>query len=497
MKLRSGLGSAFGLGLASLLFALLLHRSVWAAGPDMELEPEPDYALEVLEESARFGQVETLQRNVSYGGRGFFFVRRVDFQAPIPYTTSFVLPGREGTLSFFRADGSLVVRPLAPGPLPGDGPLFLETAEYNLFLGQPYLYRDLGRGTIQAAEGGSGITLQRQGDGWLVTVSLQPEGQSGVRFLDQEHGLLYGAGSREPLLDLSDPGTAERWSRYDFTRQARLGFDGYYYKSPASYTPSGPGAYWRNPSMYLISHLVKNGDSLLDELLGASYLALGSANLNAAGFFPSLPESGWLRSNYGMEPGFFDTRFNADMLETYLLAWEKYGYGNFWATARTLGDFYLWHGTANHRTTLPVLEKGPLLLPEEGWLVEDYSMGDSSLDTHISLNHQLQAIHAFLHLYRVGGAEADLDFAVRMLLGIEHTRDRWVMGDGNLEYAILPDGSMGYEDYSTLTYNDLVRVQAVFGQLFGKRNPALDMLMGHKRLWMDRNGISDYLGFGE
>jgi hypothetical protein len=79
-----------------------------------------------------------------------------------------------------------------------------------------------------------------------------------------------------------------------------------------------------------------------------------------------------------------------------------------------------------------------------------------------------------------------------MINGVKITRDRWIMPDGNLEYAYMPDGSMGLVDYDYLTYNDLLNVQEDLVRIKGQGDQDLQILMESKRLWMDRNNVSGY-----
>ncbi|KUG04613.1 hypothetical protein ASZ90_017974 [hydrocarbon metagenome] len=98
-----------------------------------------------------------------------------------------------------------------------------------------------------------------------------------------------------------------------------------------------------------------------------------------------------------------------------------------------------------------------------------------------------------LAVYLQDRNEEYLELADRMILGITNMRDRWIMPDGNLEYAYLVDDSMGFVDYTYLTYNDLFKVQLLLEQINGTRNADLDVLMKSKRTWMNANSSSDYL----
>src|SRR5690606_19945314 len=126
-----------------------------------------------------------------------------------------------------------------------------------------------------------------------------------------------------------------------------------------------------------------------------------------------LPRSNWLFNDYGIESGFFDTRFNADTIETNITAYRKFGDEVVKSSATRLADYYMEHGKNKH-----FLVSDPNI--GEGWLVEDYSH-PSGRKNHMSLNHQLQSIHSFLLLYETEKNPEYLDFAQKMLNGVKIT----------------------------------------------------------------------------
>lgn len=54
-------------------------------------------------------------------------------------------------------------------------------------------------------------------------------------------------------------------------------------------------------------------------------------------------------------------------------------------------------------------------------------------------------------------------------------------------------GEYGNTDYPYLTYDDLFKLQKYLSDRFSRTDPVLDMLMQHKRAWMDANGITAYM----
>lgn len=338
--------------------------------------------------------------------------------------------------------------------------------------------------------------------------------------------------------DFNDPDTLALWSTLDLDRNARLTTDGYLYRSPSTYNPSTQQSFWRNPSVYLAPKLLDVPGDKAARVLAQALLQLAAEHLEADGTFPTWPESTWLQTDFGIGGGLYDTRFNADALENNLRAAGAFGDFGYWQIARALADSYVAHAEANHFNVWTVPDPLLDLIPEPhrsaaakstptrvesslsngsnfsgdsnfsnsceisvdndatedaavGWLVQDYGQ-PGARPTHCSLNHQLQAVHAFLMLYEHGGSLSDLRFAMKLLQGVRVTQTRWIRDDGNLEYAWMPDGTMGLTDYPYLTYNDLFEVQADLVRITGKRDASLDCLMESKLGWMMKNGIIGY-----
>lgn len=446
---------------------------------------EQSMMLNINENASSFKNVSTLQKTVTYEDNSFFFVREVDFKTTNLYTTSFKVKGTKGTYSYFDKNKKMITKPLANGTLPMTDMIVIDTDQYHMFLGQPYMYKPLGQGVIQATNSPATMKISKQSDAWVVTYSFKPQKTI-------ENGLLYGVGSSKLLIDVKNPSTINVWKNYDFTQKAKLGIDGYYYECPPTYKPYAKGAYWNSPSMYLINAMVKNGGSPLSDILATSYLSIAENNINQEGFIPSQPESKWLKETYDIGSGFFDTRFNADMIEIYMLAYQKFGIESYQIAYLELSNYYLRHGENNHVEMYLSSENADSEENLPGWLIEDYGSGDSLINTHTALNHQLQAIHVFLNLYQLEGEDLYLDYAYKMIRGIEYTQNQWIMPDRNLEYAYMPDGQMGYVDYEYLTYNDFYKVQKDLVAITGTRNIIFDILMDSKREWMNANNISNY-----
>lgn len=454
------------------LLVIQLLLCVQSYASNVDLLPQPTFN-EKTENSSSFNLV---QRVVSFDQSGYFFVRQVDFKdSQGYYITRFVIPGQIGTVQYYDKNRKVQTMTLKDGKLPSDTILNIRTNTSSFITGYPYVYKKLGSGTIESLPGTqSSITLKYESDSWIISYKFKKT--------KNKFGVLWGIGSANEILDLSKSNLAYIWSGYDLSNYGRIGLDGYYFKSPSDYNPTAVRGYWRIPSMYLANSLIKTGGSVASDIFGNSLLIISKDNINELGFFPSLPESTWLKTDYNVIGGYFDTRFNADAGETLLKAYQKFNNPIYREQYLKISDYYIEHIEKRHYSIFSN--------DIEGWLVDDY-FSNNSKRTHVSLNHQLQAINFFLLLYEEEKDEKYNTIAQKMLDGIKNSRNKWIMKNGNLEYAYMPNGQMGLVDYPYLTYNDLYYVQNRLLNLRGSRDSDLDYLMLTKKNWMDKNNITN------
>lgn len=252
----------------------------------------------------------------------------------------------------------------------------------------------------------------------------------------------------------------------------RMTIDGYYYRTPADYIPSGDGYFFLNPAAYIAGKLARNTDNPDAHNLSAAMLDIQRSHYNNYGFVPTYPTSSWLSTDYSVAPGFYDTRFNTELADALLTLGRAEGVQSFVDDALRYAAFL-----NNHALTRSTDDGAG------GIFVDDYWHPDGCERTHSSLNHQLAEA-----LFLIKTENADYtETAYRMIHAVESSANDWIKPDGDLHYARYPDGSFGGADYPYLTYNDLL---ALDGWLGG--SPSLERLMDSKRGWMDAKGITDY-----
>ncbi len=220
--------------------------------------------------------------------------------------------------------------------------------------------------------------------------------------------------------------------------------------------------------------------------MGYAQLYIQAQNLEKQGYMKTLPRSNWLYKDYGIEAGFFDTRFNTDLGISFIEAYRKFNEARFLNYALQYGNFFKEFADKYHYTL--VNSSG-----DEGWLVQDYYHEKENYRLpHTSLNHQLYEIRFLYMLGEITGDACFKSLGDRMLKGIEITCGSWIKEDNDLHYCCYSNGEFGGVDYPYLTYNDLFILQKLLEDTGIGRNQYLQKLMDAKKIYMDANGITAY-----
>lgn len=382
-------------------------------------------------------------------------------------------------LSVRRFDGGeWQEEPIRPGKYRENTAFFLIGDSYSVMCYVPQVWTLLENGSRQLAENWLGWMQVRQTrDGWRLTLCA-PGMDSG----SAADFLCVVVNDRDGI-DWSQDGVPRLWSTYRNAGEGRWCFDGYYMPSPGNYVPTGDRVYFCNPASYLIrSFVYQAGSSRIARNLGIAMLDTYIRAQNSDGFWPTQPGCTWLADDYGIGPGFYDTRFNTDFAALLVYAQDRYPSDVYRDALRRYCDFFADYAKECHVET-----------KQGGWYVPDYWHEDMTHTPHTSLNHQLAEI---LLLYGAADTLADSslsDLADRMLAAIDESGEDWLLEDGNLHYQVSADGEYGNTDYPYLTYDDLFKLQKYLNDHFSYTDPVLDLLMTRKRAWMDENGITAYM----
>ncbi len=370
------------------------------------------------------------------------------------------------------SEGKWSARPLEEGMIRCEN-LCVETEGRRLFVSLPQSYEDLGSGAVRCRrelEGAVKISLKESGGADIKVLGFCPAGC----FTDAVVMIIDGASP-----DWSAENSVSVWDRYISDGTARWLFDGYYRKVPEAYEPSCEDGYYLCAASYIVR--------LMAELCGscpmAPYLCLACwdtvmKNQSEEGCWLTGPKSLWLSESFGIGPGFYDTRFNADLMQTGLVINEKLGGLPSIKSVERFAAFY----KANAESFCTETENG-------GRLVADYTGPGQSAPVHTSLNHQAAEC---LTLYGLAELLEDKELAVladKLLQAIYDTAEDWVKDDHDLWYSRSADGRYSGSDYVSLTYDDLTALRDKLAAMGRTPSEKLLRLISEKALWLDNKGI--------
>ncbi|MBO6055033.1 MAG: hypothetical protein J6P31_05875 [Oscillospiraceae bacterium] len=200
---------------------------------------------------------------------------------------------------------------------------------------------------------------------------------------------------------------------------------------------------------------------------------------NSQGYWPSTAVSTWLLQDYRIGAGYYDTRFNSDFARILIAFYEQFGGDCIYDALSRYLDFYVLFVEQNAWEMF-----GGIVVPDYGY--------PGMITPHMALNHELAEMQVLYRAsVRLNRPELE-ELADRLLTAIENSAYAWIAPDGNLHYGVFPDGRFGMWEYPYLTYNDLFEMQQLLEEKGRTRSPALDRMMDSKRVWLDRNGITEY-----
>ena len=384
----------------------------------------------------------------------------------------------DATVHYYDEDTrSWVSEPLSPGAYRSNLVAIDFSSGASLFSYLPKTYNQKENGVLEHVP---------DLDGYLLVTRTQSGWQLKFVSTALEEGLVcdgFVMSAAWPLLDWSEnQNCATVWNAYTANGVAKWCYDGYYRFTPSNYVPTGENYYYRCVASYLIRLMAEQiGLSDAAPSLTVCMLDVLAQEQNAYGFWPTQPESEWLSGDFQIADGFYDTRFNTDLIEIFIRANNSLGGGLYLDTIQRYAAFYKALAEENHAET----ENG-------GWLVADYWHPQLHDLTHTSLNHLAAECLALYHLADLLADESLRAAADKLLLAIEDTGSNWIKPSWDLYYSIQPDGTYDGTDYPSLTYNDLFNLQAYLTEKTGSQNQTIYNLMYHKLYWMWANNVTDY-----
>ena len=498
--------------LTALIFALMLPKSTPASGDTVQSEPEEETAppaptppppvseeppaKEEPEEppaervlSTYFGnitaedtfedngQFERYEKTYTYFDGDVFCSGRIvvpEEQPALYHVSKLSLEGSAGTVRYY--DGAKwITAPLEEASLTS-GMYFINTELEQMIVCLPFAYRPLENSVLQEIEGFEPKMLIKNKDGAWSFEIYAPKTETGAYI---EYMYVISSGE---LIDWSRSDAAADWAGYLFTGKSRWTYDGYYYTAPHNYIPTGDGCFHSLSAAYISTKFIdRSSDYRAARIMGLAMLDMMCALQNEMGYFPTEAGSQWLLDDYDVGPGFFDTRFNTDLVTAMITAITELGAEWLRPCVDNFFTFYMnWLDTsANERN-------GAILAP-------DYWDADGCKVTHTSLNHQLAEALMVLRMFRLTGEEIYLEKALALTAGVTAKTEFWLSGPGgDLQYGYYAGSPIG-SDYPYLTYNDLYMLNNELYLVTGHRDADLDRMMAHKLVWMVKNRVTGYI----
>ncbi len=430
-------------------------------------------------ETLKFANGVIRTKKVVFPNGDVYWMKRIEFANDKKGNYSITIPikGNNGTFRYveqknqnktWRVAPLVQILPKATG--------FVDTNQMHMIVSSPGVYKKNGYSTMEEQMNQLPTLIKKNAAGWSLIAQF-PQKKNTV-------AEMWWLESKQLLVDWkSNPNLDKIWLYIDLTYHQKWSWDGFYVRTPTSYTPYSPRMFWRLPANYAANSFIVTGGSRAAEDLGWVMLDTILPNQNADGYWETQPRSEWLWKDYKIGAGFYDTRFNTDIALLLLKGYQKYQDKAFFQSTLKYSNWLLKHIQKEHYVV-----KGE----KEGWLVADYSYKLPHKKTHVALNHQLQEINYLYHMYLETKQNHYKEFADKLLYGIKNTKSRWIKPDRDLHYAYLSNQTMGLPDYPYLTYNDMVETQTLLLKINGYFDEDLAELMISKKEWMDHKGVTGY-----
>ena len=296
-----------------------------------------------------------------------------------------------------------------------------------------------------------------------------------------DHSDWFYTYSSERIIDWTNKTARSFWSPYRNDGYGKMLYDNYYWIIESEEKPAETQKEYSNrPSCYFGLSCVE-GAPYYPAMKGLAVFIIDTMmqSRSEEGYAPCYAASEWLQSDYNIRTDYYDTRFNSDLAEIYIAAYQRFGGDEFLDALNKYMDYYV------------------SFADDQGWywdkgmFIPDYYSKDSS-KTHTALNHQLAEMSVLYKCSELLERPELTELADKMLIAIEESAKYWIKSDHDLHYAVFPDRSFGLQDYDYLTYDDMFNMQNQLVGMGRKRSSGLKRLMDNKKIWMDRQEITLY-----
>ncbi|SHJ86947.1 hypothetical protein SAMN02745975_03095 [Geosporobacter subterraneus DSM 17957] len=355
--------------------------------------------------------------------------------------------------------------------------IFIDGQDFSMHLNMVNVYEHLGNGVRKER---FDLTtpiqyLADKGKQEFLISFPQVEGaeieQWGI--IGKEGMVNWGDEEQEKILLVANLDRVRKWTQ-----------GGVQYVTPETYHPYDPRAFWVVPAQHVGNKLLLEGNNRFSTNFALLSLQAALDTQTEGGYWISSPRSAWLYGDYGIDAGFYDTRFNTDAGLFLLYGYREFENEDYLQGAIKYGDFLIDYAKTHHHET-----------KNGGYLVYDYTHGDDmnrGTETLTSLNHLITEMNFLYELYKETNDNRYLDTAAKMRQAVKDTAPHWKKPDGDLWYAYLPDGSYGLQDYPLLTLKDLRYSQRLIKEVSGEVDEDFQYLIEVKENYLRVKGLPLY-----
>ena len=355
---------------------------------------------------------------------------------------------------------------------------FIDSESFDIACYTPKQYRMLENEALEYLPDSDGyLNVKKTSDGFDIEIVT---GKVDISCCT-DFMLVY---STEDIMDWESHEVDKEWLAFTMDGENRWTYTGYYRISPDTYYPTGPNVYYRCQACYLGNSFITANPRyrVMDDML-LCIIDTMALQQNELGYFPSTSLSEWLNEDYNINEDYYDTRFNSDLAEIFINAYDIYMNNTAYIALEKYADFFM-----------NMAEESAWDDGEGGIFVPDYWDSEAWLEkVHTSLNHQLAEMSVLYKLSDILKRPELGDLADKMLKGIENAGFMWLRADHDLHYCIYPNYTFGLPDYPELTYNDMFKMQQLLEARRGYRSEMMDKIMSYKLEWMIAHKVTTYL----
>lgn len=355
-----------------------------------------------------------------------------------------------------------------------------EKTKLTLFKGCVFQFRNIGYGLQERTDIPSKVTLNPN----VIGSELQVLNNTSFKERnDIEDWYLI---SEKSLLNINSAVTQKYMRVTDFSLKKRYFENGFYYitGNNTGYKNENKKTYYWDYSMYaprsLLEFYFTSYETIIYDIAINSFYALYKSR-NKYGFWYSTTESNWLKSEYKISNEYFDTRFSVDAAIFLAFVYKRLNIKEALNLSSNIGNLLIDY----------IKEGRGVKTKNNGFLLYDYIIPENKLfKTHFSLNHILNEVYFLLLLYDLTDNSSYKDASIKLINGIAYFSSSWInKANCDLYYCGKDTGKFERKDYTTLTYNDLIKVNKITKSVLKKEFEIIKNLGRSKELFLLKRGI--------